>query len=114
MITMTHPTHSTVTRDEVVVRAFNSITSQQAGIIAGIAQSSGRDWEVQVVDDYDGYRLIVIEATIMGDERKGFCIAGTAQRLELFETYDDRLALIGTFPDIGALGARLTGLVGPQ
>lgn len=114
MITMTHPIQSAVTRDQAIVRAVNSINLEQAGIIAGIAQTSGQDWDLQVVDDYDGYRAILIETTVYGDEQKGFYIAGTAQRLELFETHDDCVALVGTFTDIEALSARLTGLVGPQ
>ena len=114
MITMTHPTHSAVTRDQAVVRALNSITSKQAGTIAGIARTSRQNWDVQVVDDYDGYRSILIETTIPGDKQKAFFIAGTAQRLELFETGDDRMALIGTFTDVEALGVQLIGLVGLQ
>lgn len=114
MITMTHPTHSAVTRDQAIVRALNSITSMQAGIITGIAQTSGQDWDVQAVDDYDGYRFILLETTIDSDKQKAFFIAGTAQRLELFETHDNRMALIGTFTDVAGLGVQLTGLVGLQ
>lgn len=114
MITMIHPTHSAVTRAEVVVRAFNSITAEQVGIIAGIAEISGRVWNVQAIDDYDGYRSILIEALIKGDEQKAFFVAGTVQQLELFQVQNDVMALIGTFSDMQTLQARLTGLVYPQ
>ena len=114
MITMAHTTHSAVTRDEVIVRAFNSITSEQASIIAGIAQINGWVWDIQAIDDYDGYRSILIEAIIKGDEQKAFFVAGTVQRLELFEIQNDVMALIGTFSDMQALEAQLARLVCPQ
>lgn len=114
MITMTHPTHSAVACDQAIVRALNSITLVQAGIITAIARTSGQDWDVQAVDDYDGYRSILMETAIDGGKQKAFFIAGTAQRLELFETIDDCMALIGIFTDIATLKTQLTRLVGLQ
>ncbi len=114
MTTMTHLTRSAVTRDEVVVRAFNSITSEQADAVAAIVHASEQEWTVQACDDYDGYRFVLIETARHGDEQKSFFVAGTVQRLELFEDKEESLALVGTFSDIHTLGARLIGLICPQ
>lgn len=98
-------------QDQIVVRALSSITAEQADTIALIVHASGQAWDVQTVDDYDGYQSILIEPTIRSDEQKALYISGTAQRLELFEAQDDDLALIGTFAGTETLGARLTGLL---
>lgn len=112
--TSTHTTYRAATHDQATVRALNGITSKQADTIASIARASGQEWDVQTVDDYDGYRFILLETVGHGDEQKSFFVAGTAQRLELFASKDESLALIGTFTDIKALEACLAGLVQPQ
>ena len=112
--TTTHTTYRAATHDQAVIRALNSITSKQADTIACIARASGQEWDVQAVDDYDGYRFVLIEDGRHGDEQKSFFVAGTAQCLELFKGEDDSLALIGTFSDMKALEACLAGLLGPQ
>ena len=114
MITMTNPTHTAVARDEVVVRAFNSITLKQADAVAAIVRASKQEWNVDAGDDYDGYRFVLIETVGHGDEQKSFFVAGTAQRLELFEGKGESLVLIGAFSDMQTLGARLTELICPQ
>ena len=98
-------------QDHIVVRALSSITSEQADTIAQIVHASGQFWDVQAVDDYDGYQSILIEPAIRRDEQKALFISGTAQRLELFEAQNDDLALIGTFAGTEMLGARLAGLL---
>jgi len=114
MINKTYPAHDALICDQALVPALNSITSKQADTVAEIARATGQDWDVQAGNDYDGYRFVLIETATYGDEQKSFLIAGTAQCLELFESKDESLALVGTFGDMGALKARLTSLVGPR
>ncbi len=114
MISKTYPAYDVLTYEQALVPALNGITSRQADTVAAIARASEQDWEVQAGNDYDGYRFILIETAGHGDEQKSFFVAGTAQRLELFESKDETLALIGTFTDIKTLGTCLTVLLGPQ
>lgn len=114
MISKTRPAHNVLTDEQALVPALTSITSRQVDAVAEIARASGQDWDVQAVDDYDGYRFILLETAGHGDEQESFFVAGTAQRLELFESNDDSLALIDTFTDIKTLETRLSGLLGPR
>ena len=98
-------------QDDIIVRALSSITSEQANTIAQIVHASGQSWDVQPVDDYDGYQSILIKPGIRSNEQKALFISGTAQRLELFEARDDDLALVGTFAGTEMLGAQLAGLL---
>lgn len=114
MINKTHLADDLLTHDLALVSALNSITSQQVDAVTDIARTSEQNWDIQAGDDYDGYRFILLETVGHGDEQKNFFVAGTAQRLELFEGKEESLALIGTFTDMEALEARLAGLLGPQ
>lgn len=114
MITSTQLSHAACNQDHIVVRALSSITVEQADAIALVVHTSAQDWDVQTVDDYDGYRSILIELTIRSDEQKALFISGTAKRLELFKAQDDDLTLIGTFAGTQVLGARLIQLLGPH
>ena len=114
MINKTYPAHDALICDQALVPALNSITSKQADTVAEIARATGQDWDVQAGDDYDGYRFVLIETTTHADEQKSFFIAGTAQCLELFESKNENLALVGTFGDMEALKAQLTSFVGSR
>jgi hypothetical protein len=93
------------------IRALGSITSQQADIIMQAVQTSGLAWTVQTTDDYDGYLSILVEPIVHGDSQKSFFIAGTTQKLELFEAYDDDMTLVASFSDVEAISARLLDLI---
>ena len=112
MISQTYPAYDVFTHEQALVPALNGITSKQADTVAAIARASGQEWDVQAADDYDGYRFVLIETAGHGDEQKSFFVAGTAQRLELFESKDERLALIGAFSDMKTLEACLSRLLG--
>ena len=114
MISKTYLSDNTLTHEQALVPALNGITSKQTETVAAIARASEQDWNVQAGNDYDGYRFILIETAGHGDEQKSFFVAGTAQRLELFKSKDETLALIGTFTDMKTLGICLSGLLGPQ
>ncbi|RYE97255.1 MAG: hypothetical protein EOO77_39375 [Oxalobacteraceae bacterium] len=114
MINETNLTDDVFTHDLALIPALNSITSHQMDTVADIARASGQEWAVQAGDDYDGYRFILLESVGHDDEQKNFFVAGTAQRLELFEGKEESLALIGTFTDMKALQARLAGLLDRQ
>lgn len=112
---MSNPTqlaNYSLTHELTLLPALTSITSQQMDTVADIARASGQEWDVQAVDDYDGYRFILLETVGQGDEQKSFFVAGTAQRLELFESKDESLALIGAFSDMKTLKTCLSGLLG--
>ncbi len=113
MMTTTHP-HQNANQDPVIIRALSSITPKQADTIAQAVHASHQDCEIQIVDDYNGYLSVLIEPSVSRSEQKAFFISGTAQRLELFEAYNDDLALIATFSDVGDLSARLLDLIGQQ
>ena len=114
MISKTYPAYGALTHEQALVPAFTSITSQQMDTVADVARASGQEWDVQAVDDYDGYRFILLETVRHGDEQKSFFVAGTAQCLELFENKDERLTLIGSFTDMETLKTCLSRLLGFQ
>jgi len=106
-----YPADDILTHGLALVPALTSITSKQVGAITDIACASGQEWDIQTADDYDGYRFILLETVGHGDDRKSLFVAGTAQRLELFEGKDEGLTLIGTFTDMKVLEASLAGLI---
>ncbi len=112
MMTTTQPSRDIANQDATIIRALSSITSQQVETIAQAVQAGGRAWDVQTTDDYDGYRSILVEPSVQGDEQKAFFIAGTAKRLELFEAHDDSLVPVATFNDADRLSAQLLALIG--
>lgn len=97
-----------------MVRALSSITPGQAQTIIQAIQADSRIWEVQTIDDYDGYLSILVEPNVSGNKQKAFFVSGTAQHLELFETYDDDLTSVASFNDIEDLSARLMHLITQQ
>ncbi len=87
---------------------------QQAGTITQAVRACGDVWDVQAIDDYDGYLSILIEPTVRSDEQKAFFISGTAQRLELFEAHDDNLIPVADFSDVERLSIQLLDLIDQQ
>lgn len=100
--------------DATVIRALSSITYEQADTIARVVEAVGPGWEVQATDDYDGYRSILIAPNASDDRKNSFFVAGTAERLELFEAYDDDMASLGCFDDTEALSERLIDIIGQK
>ena len=113
MITTQSP-QGTANRGLVTIRALSSITSQQAETIAQAIYASGRAWEVQTFEDYDGYLSIMIGPSGISDKQKSFFISGTVQSLELFEAQDDNLIALASFNDFEAISARLLDLIAQQ
>ncbi len=111
MMTTTQPYRNAAIHDSVTIRALSSITSQQAKAITQAVLAYGDAWDVQTIDDYDGYLSILIEPTVRSDEQKAFFISGTAQRLELFETQDDNLVPVADFSDVEDLSVKLRDLI---
>ena len=98
----------------IIVRALRSITAQQAEKITQAVQACDRAWEVQTIDDYDGYLSIFVEPIVQSDKQKSFFISGTAERLELFDAQGDNLVAIASFNDVEAISARLLILIAQQ
>ena len=72
--------HAASNQDHIVVRALSSITSEQADTIAQIVHaSSGPSWDIQTVDDYDGYQSILIEPAIRSDGKRALTAADLAR-----------------------------------
>ena len=114
MMTTSQPPRGAANQHLAPIRALGSITSQQADIIVQAVQASGLPWTVQTVDDYDGYLSILVEPIVHGDSQKSFFIAGTTQKLELFEAYEDDMMSVASFSDVEAISARLLDLIGQQ
>lgn len=114
MMTKSQPPRDAANQDTATIRALSSITAQQADIIAQDVQASGLAWTVQTTDDYDGYLSILIAPGVDDGQEKSFFISGTAQRLELFEAYQDNMVSLANFSDAEAVSARLMDLIAPQ
>lgn len=71
-------------------------------------------WATQTTDDYNGYLSILVEPIVQGDKQKSFFIAGTTQKLELFEAYGDDMTSVASFSDVEAISARLLDLIAQQ
>ena len=69
-MTFTQLPRDAINQDLATIRALSSITSQQADTIAQAVQASGRAWDVQTIDDYDGYLSILIEPSVSDRNRK--------------------------------------------
>ena len=114
MMFVTQPSQDTISQDLAIIRALSSITSQQADTIVQAVQASGRAWNVQTSDDYDGYLSILIEPSVSDSKQKFFFISGAASHLELFEAYDDDMMSLAKFNDVEELSARLLDLISQQ
>ena len=113
----------TMTKDEpardqnvelATIRALSSITSEQAEIITQAVRATGPGWDVQTADDYDGYLSILIAPDISADKQTSFFVAGTAQRLELFEACDDNMTSLASFNDVEGLSVALLNFITRQ
>ena len=114
MMTTSQPPRDTANLDPATIRALSSITSQQAETIARAVRAAEPAWEVQFIDDYDGYLSILIAPSVSDDEQKSFFISGSAQRLELFEAIDDSMSLVESFSDVEDLSAQLLSIMAQQ
>ncbi len=92
------------------MRALSSITFRQAETIAQAVQASSQAWDVQTMDDYDGYLSILIEPSV-SDEHPAFVISGTTQHFKLFSLRDDDMGLVADFNDVEDLLPRLLRLI---
>ena len=111
MMTKNQPPRTAIDQDKAIVRALSSITSQQADIIMKAVGDVEPTWEVQIFDDYEGYLSLLVEPALQSDKQNGFSIAGTAQRLELWEAHGDDLKPLGSFGHVDDLTARLIDLI---
>ena len=100
--------------NSATIRALSSITSAQAEIIVQAVRATGPGWDVQTADDYDGYLSILIAPDVSADKQTSFFVAGTTQRLELFEACDDNMTSLASFNDAKGLSVALLDLIARQ
>lgn len=100
--------------ESATIRALNSITFAQAEIIVQAVRATGPGWDVQTADDYDGYLSILITPDVSADKQTSFFVAGTTQRLELFEAYDDSMTSLASFNDVEGLSVALLNFITRQ
>ena len=100
--------------ESATIRALNSITSAQAEIIVQAICATGPGWDVQTADDYDGYLSILIAPDVSADKQTSFFVAGTVQRLELFEAHDDNMTSLASFNDAEGLSVALLNFIARQ
>jgi len=100
--------------ESATIRALSSITSAQAEIIVQAVRATGPGWDVQTADDYDGYLSILIAPDVSADKQTSFFVAGTTQRLELFEACDDNMTSLANFNDAEGLSVALLDLIARQ
>jgi hypothetical protein len=80
-----------------VIRALSSLTHDHANQIAQAVAAGAPDWEIDRLDDPNGYLAIFVSLKDDMDARPTYWISGTAQRIELSEHHSDTLRELGPF-----------------
>ena len=100
--------------ESATIRALSSITFEQAEIIVQAVRATRAGWNVHTADDYDGYLSILIAPDVSADKQTSFFVAGTAQRLEVFEACEDNMTSLASFNDAEGLSVALLDLIARQ
>ena len=83
-----------------VIRALSSLTHDHANQIAEAVEAGAPDWEVDRLDDYNGYLAVLVSLTDDMDAQPSHLISGTVQRVELSEVHGDTLRELGPFDSL--------------
>ena len=111
----THPICFDYDQQAAFVRAFRSLTFQDAEIVAQLIDVFGSTWSVQTSDDYDGYLFMLIEPSAERRERlPSFIVSGKIGKIELAVVDGDDCRTLGCFGDIYGLTAELTERLRPR
>jgi hypothetical protein len=83
-----------------MIRALSSLTRDHARQIAEAVQADAPAWEVDCLDDYNGYLAVLVSFKHDMDARPTYLISGTLHGIELAEVQDDISVDIGQFDRI--------------
>jgi hypothetical protein len=99
-----------------VIRALRSLTHDHANQIEDAVQASAPEWDVDRIDDYNGYLAVLVSRKDDIDTEPSYLISGTVDRVELAKIRADTLREVGPFKTveqaIEALVALLTARAG--
>jgi len=94
-----------------VIRALSSLTHEHANQIAEAVAAGAPEWEVDRLDDYNGYLAVLVSLADDMDAQPSYLISGTVQRVELSEVRGDTLRELGPFDSLEqAIDALLVAL----
>jgi hypothetical protein len=83
-----------------VIRALSSLTHDNADKIAQAVEAGAPDWEVDRVDDPDGYVAVFVSLKDDMDAQPTYWLSGTVQRVEVSEVHGDTLRELGPFDSL--------------
>jgi hypothetical protein len=83
-----------------VIRPLTSLTHEHANQIATAVQAGAPEWEVDRLDDYDGYLGVLVSLKDDIDAQPSYLISGTVERVEVAKLRDDRLREVGEFDTV--------------
>ena len=82
----------------VVIPALSSLTHEDADQIAKAVQAGAPDWEVDRVDDYDGYLSVLVSLRNEPDGEPSYLVSrNVQQQIDLSEVQGDMLRELGPF-----------------
>jgi hypothetical protein len=90
-----------------VIRALSSLTHDHARQIAEAVQAHAPEWDVDCLDDYNGYLALLVSFRDDMDARPSYLISGTLQHIELAEVQGDISIDIGQFSTVEDVVERL-------
>ena len=85
---------------DIAIRAFRSLTRQDADAVRSTVRAAATGYTVQEHDDYDGYLSLLL--TPPDDSAASYVVAGRTGAVDIATLRDDDMAPLGTFPSIGA------------
>lgn len=92
----------------VVIRALSSLTQEHARQIAEAVQGVDPDWELDLLDDYDGYLSVLVSRQDEAEGQPCYLISGSIQQIQLSEIESDAMRQLGVFDTIDQAIALLT------
>jgi hypothetical protein len=88
-----------------IIRAFRSLTQDQAATLAQAAFTAPGEWSVECHYDYDGYLSLMVSPT--GRSTRTILISGTTDQIEIAEVDEDEIRPLGRFACISAASEQL-------
>ena len=97
-----------------MIPALTNLTHEHANQIAEAVQAGPPDWEVDVLDDYNGYLSVLVSMQHELEAQPSYLIAGTVQQIELSEVQGDILRELGPFDTLQQASDALLVLLSPK
>jgi hypothetical protein len=110
---MMHPdqAYRVLEQGPVAIRALRSLRSDDTETVIHAIAAAGKGWSVQVCDDYDGYRSILVEPKDESAAHPAYLISGTVNWIELAEIRNDELSTVGAFDNVTSAAKALASLL---